>query len=95
MPTLPDVSTIAETGLPGDEVTNWYGVMAPAGLPKDLLGKIHGDLVKALKQPDVQQRFAAEGGDATPNTPEQFAAFIRSEITKWSKAVRESGAKVE
>ena len=93
--TLPDVPTIAETGLPGYEVTNWYGVMAPAGLPKDLLTKIHADLVKAMKQPDVQQRFQAEGGDATPNTPEQFAAFIRNEITKWGKAVRESGAKVD
>jgi tripartite-type tricarboxylate transporter receptor subunit TctC len=93
--TLPDVPTISETGLPGYEVTNWYGVMAPAGLPKDILTKVHADLVKALKQPDVQQRFAAEGGDATPNTPEQFAAFIKNEITKWGKAVRESGAKVD
>jgi tripartite-type tricarboxylate transporter receptor subunit TctC len=95
IPTLPDVPTIAESGLPGYEVTNWYGVMAPAGLPKDVLGKLHADLVKVLKQPDVQQRFAAEGGDATPNTPEQFAAFIRNEIVKWGKAVRESGAKVD
>jgi len=95
MPTLPDVPTIAESGLPGYEVTNWYGVMAPAGLPKDLLAKVHGDLVKVMKQPDVQQRFAAEGGDATPNTPEQFATFIREEITKWGKAVRDSGAKVD
>lgn len=93
--TLPDVPTIAETGLPGYEVTNWYGVMAPAGVPKDILTKVHADLVKAMKQPDVQQRFAAEGGDATPNTPEQFAAFIKNEITKWGKAVRESGAKVD
>ena len=93
--TLPDVPTIAETGLPGYEVTNWYGVMAPAGVPKDILTKLHADLVKVMKQPDVQQRFAAEGGDATPNTPEQFAAFIKNEITKWGKAVRESGAKVD
>jgi tripartite-type tricarboxylate transporter receptor subunit TctC len=95
MPTLPDIPTIAETGLPGYEVTNWYGVIAPAGLAKDILGRVHGDLVKVMKQPDVQQRFAAEGGDATPNTPEQFATFIRNEIAKWGKAVRESGAKVE
>jgi len=95
MPTLPDVPTIAETGLPGYEVTNWYGVMAPAGVPKDILAKLHGDLVKIMKSPDVQQRFAAEGGDATPNTPEQFGAFIRNEIVKWGKAVKESGAKVD
>jgi tripartite-type tricarboxylate transporter receptor subunit TctC len=93
--TLPDVPTIAESGLPGYEVTNWYGVMAPAGVPKDLLGRIHAGVVKALKQPDVQQRFDAEGGDASPNTPEQFAAFIKAEIAKWEKAVRDSGAKVD
>jgi tripartite-type tricarboxylate transporter receptor subunit TctC len=93
--TLPDIPTISETGLPGYEVTNWYGVLTPAGVPKDVLAKLHADLVKAMKQPDVQQRFAAEGGDATPNTPEQFATFIRNEIPKWGKAVRESGAKVE
>jgi tripartite-type tricarboxylate transporter receptor subunit TctC len=93
--TLPEVPTIAESGLPGYEVTNWYGVMAPAGVPKDVLTKIHADVARALKQPDVQQRFAAEGGDATPNTPGEFAAFIKNEIVKWSKAVRESGAKVD
>ena len=95
MPTLPDVPTIAETGLPGYEVTNWYGVMVPAGVPKDIVSKLHGDLVKVLKSPDVQQRFAAEGGDATPNTPEEFAAFIRNEIAKWAVAVKASGAKVD
>ena len=92
---LPDVPTIAETGLPGYEVTNWYGVMVPAGVPKEVLTKLHGELARILKLPDVQQRFQAEGGDTTPDTPEQFAAFIRNEITKWGKAVRESGAKVD
>jgi tripartite-type tricarboxylate transporter receptor subunit TctC len=95
MATLPNVPTISESGLPGYEVTNWYGVMMPAGVPKEVLNKIHAELVKILKMPDVQQRFQAEGGDTTSNTPEQFAAFIKTEITKWSKAVRESGAKVD
>ncbi|MGZ5091950.1 MAG: Bug family tripartite tricarboxylate transporter substrate binding protein [Burkholderiales bacterium] len=95
MATLPNVPTISESGLPGYEVTNWYGVMMPAGVPKDVLTKIHGDLVKVLKMPDVQQRFQSEGGDTTSNTPEQFAAFIKTEIAKWGKAVRESGAKVD
>ena len=92
---LPDLPTISESGLPGYEVTNWYGVMMPAGVTKDVLSKIHGDLVKILKMPDVHQRFQAEGGDTTSNTPEQFAAFIKTEIAKWGKAVRESGAKVD
>jgi len=89
------VPTIAEAGVPGYEVTNWYGVMMPAGVPKEILTKVNADLVKILKMPDVQQRFAGEGGDVVPNTPEQFGAFIRNEITKWAKAVRESGAKVD
>ena len=95
MASLPQVPTIAETGVPGYEVTNWYGVMMPVGVPKDILTKVNADLVKILKQPEVQQRFASEGGDVTPNTPEQFGTFIRNEIAKWGKAVRESGAKVD
>src|SRR5688572_1880495 len=93
--TLPNVPTIAESGVPGYEVTNWYGVMVPAGVPKDVLNKLHGELVRILKLPEVHQRFQAEGGDTAPNTPEQFAAFIRTEMVKWEKAVRASGAKVD
>ena len=95
MPTLPSVPTIAEAGVPGFEVTNWYGVMAPAGLPKDILAKLNTELVRILKQPDVQQRFAGEGGDIGADTPEHFAQFIRTEIAKWGKAVKASGAKVD
>jgi tripartite-type tricarboxylate transporter receptor subunit TctC len=95
MASLPNVPTISETGLPGYEVTNWYGVMMPVGVPKDILAKVHGDLVKILKQPEVQQRFAGEGGDISANTPGEFATFIRNEIAKWAKAVKASGAKVD
>jgi tripartite-type tricarboxylate transporter receptor subunit TctC len=95
IPSLPDVPAIAESGLPGYEVTNWYGVMAPVGVPKDVLAKVHTDVVRSLKQPDVRQRFEGEGGDPTPTTPEQFGAFIKTEVAKWGKAVKESGAKVE
>ena len=95
MATLPNVPTIAETGLPGYEVSNWWGVMVPVGVPKDVLGRLHAEMMKILKQPDVQSRFQGEGGDVTPITPEQFAAFISTEIAKWDKAVRASGAKVD
>jgi len=95
MKNLPNVPTIAESGLPGLEVTNWYGVMAPAGIPKDILTRLNAELVRLLKQPDVQQRFQGEGGDVSANSPAEFSTFIRSEITKWSKAVKESGAKVD
>ena len=93
--TLPDVPTIAESGLPGYEVTNWYGVMVPAGVPKDILARLHTEIVRILQLPEVRQRFAGEGGDVAPNTPEQFAAFIRSEIAKWGRAVKDSGARVD
>jgi tripartite-type tricarboxylate transporter receptor subunit TctC len=95
MATLPNVPTLAESGLPGYEVTNWYGVMAPAGLPKDVLAKLNGELVRILKLPDVQQRLSGEGGDIGANSPEEFATFIRSETAKWDKVVRASGAKVD
>jgi tripartite-type tricarboxylate transporter receptor subunit TctC len=95
MPSLPNVPTIAEGGLPGYEVTNWYGVMAPAGIPKDVLTRVNADLVRILKQPDVQQRFQGEGGDIIANTPDEFGKFIRNEIAKWDKAVKASGAKVD
>jgi tripartite-type tricarboxylate transporter receptor subunit TctC len=95
METLPNVPTIAESGLPGYEVTNWYGVMAPAGIPKDVLAKLNGELVRILKLPDVQQRFQGEGGDIGANSPDEFAKFIRTEIVKWDKAVKASGAKVD
>lgn len=94
-PALPEVPTIAESGLPGYEVTNWYGVMVPAGVPKDILGKLHTEIVRILKLPDVQKRFQGEGGTVSPDTPEQFAAFIKSEIAKWGKAVKDSGARVD
>jgi tripartite-type tricarboxylate transporter receptor subunit TctC len=95
MASLPKVPTIAEAGVPGYEVTNWYGVLAPAGVPKDMLAKLNGELVRILKQPDVQQRFQGEGGDIIANSPDEFGKFIRNEIAKWGKAVKESGAKVD
>jgi tripartite-type tricarboxylate transporter receptor subunit TctC len=95
MTSLPNVPTISEAGVPGYEVTNWYGVMMPPGVPRDILTKVNADIVRILKQPDVQQRFAGEGGDVSPNTPDEFGKFIRNEIAKWGKAVKASGAKVD
>jgi len=91
-PLLPNVATIAESGVPGFEVTVWYGVAAPAAVPKPVLEKIHADMIKALKTPDLQQRLLEQGIDPAPTTPEQFAAFIRSEIARWAKVAKASGA---
>jgi tripartite-type tricarboxylate transporter receptor subunit TctC len=92
---LPDIPTIAESGVTDFEAVNWYGVFAPIGVPKDIMAKLHTDIVRVLKQPDVQARFAGEGGDVVANTPEEFAAFVRKEIPKWARVIQASGAKVD
>ncbi|MGH8703678.1 MAG: Bug family tripartite tricarboxylate transporter substrate binding protein [Burkholderiales bacterium] len=92
-PALADVPTIAEQGFPGVEATAWYGVLAPAGTPKPVVARLHGEIVKVLKLPDVVQRLDALGFELVGSTPEQFSAYIRSEIKKWEKVVKASGAK--
>ncbi len=94
-PALPEVPTIAEQGFPGVEATAWYGVLAPAGTSKPVVSRLHGEIVKILKQPDVVQKLDGLGFEIVGSTPEQFAAYIRSEIKKWEKVVRASGAKPE
>ena len=92
---LPNVPTIAESGVPGYEAVNWYGVFVPAGVPKEIVAKLHADVVRVLKQPDVKDRFAGEGGEIVADTPEEFAAFVRKEIPKWSKVVKDAAVKVD
>ena len=92
-PALSEVPTIAEQGFPGVEATAWYGVLAPTGTPKPVVTRLHDDLVKILKQPDVVQRLDGLGFEIVGSTPEQFSAYIRSEIKKWAKVVKASGAK--
>jgi tripartite-type tricarboxylate transporter receptor subunit TctC len=90
-PQLPQLPTIAETGVPGFDVTSWYGLCAPAGLPQPIVAKLNADLAKALNAPDIQQRLAEQGIDVTPTTPEQLAEFIKSEVAKWAKVVKQAG----
>lgn len=90
---LPDVPTIAEQGFPGVEATAWYGILAPAGTPKPVIARLHGEIVKILKLPDVTQRLEGLGFEIVGSTPGQFAAYQRSEIKKWEKVVKASGAK--
>ena len=92
---LPNVPTVAESGVAGYEAINWYGVFVPAGVPKDLVARLHGDIVRVLRMPEVQGRFAGEGGSVVANTPEEFGAFIRKEIPKWTKVVKDAGVKVD
>ena len=92
-PALAEVPTIAEQGFPGVEATAWYGVLAPAGTPKPVVSRLHGETVGILKQPDVVQRLDGLGFEIVGSTPEQFGAYIRTEIKKWEMVVRASGAK--
>jgi tripartite-type tricarboxylate transporter receptor subunit TctC len=94
-PTVPDLPTVAESGVPGFDISTWYGVWAPAGTPKDIVNKIAAEMAKALKQPAVRERLAALGAEPAADTPEEFAAYCQSELAKWSKIVRESGAKAD
>jgi tripartite-type tricarboxylate transporter receptor subunit TctC len=94
---LPDVPTIAESGFPGYEVSGWYGLMAPARTPKEIIATLHQEVSRILELPDVREAQAANGRIPTPggNTPQEFAANIRAEITRWAKVIKQAGIRVE
>ena len=95
-PALPDVPTIEEAaGLKGFDASSWFGLFAPAGTPRAIVDKIQADVAKALAQPEVRERFIAQGADPGGNTSDQFAAFIRAETDKWTRVVKFSNAKVD
>ena len=91
----PDIPTVSEAGLPGFDVTSWYGVLAPVGTPREAVALVARGITQSLKSPDMQQRFTDLGATPVGNTPDEFAAFIKREGAKWAKAVKESGAKPE
>ena len=94
-PTAPELPTIAEAGLPGYEVSVWYGVLAPAATPAAVINRLHDELVRIIQLPDIRERWAALGADPLHNTPEQYTAFLKADLLKWTKVVRDSGAKVD
>lgn len=91
---MPDVPTVAEAGVPGFESLSWVGLIAPVGTPPEIVAKLHDEIAKLLRLPDVQQLLAASGMEATPTTSEEFGAYLKSEYDKWGKVVRDSGATV-
>ena len=94
-PIVPNVPTVAESGLPGFEALQWFGIFVPAGTSKDVIARLNAEIVKALKLPDVRERLTSLGAEIVGGTPEQFAAFQKTDTAKWAKVVKESGAKIE
>jgi len=91
----PDIPTLAESGLPGFEAVSWFALFAPANTPRPIVDKLQGEVSKILKAPDVSKKLLDLGLDPVGSTPDELAAYQKSEIAKWSKVVKDSGAKVE
>jgi tripartite-type tricarboxylate transporter receptor subunit TctC len=94
-PGLPGVPTIAESGFAGFEISTWIGLLAPAGSPREAINKLHGEVVRILKLPDVRGRFEELGIEPVGDTPEQFAQYIKGELAKYAKIAKQSGARVD
>ena len=91
----PDIPTIAESGAPGYDLTGWYGVLVPAGTPRPIIERLHGELMKAMHAPDMQERYVTLGLEPVESTPEQFGTYIRAELAKWGDIIVRSGTKAE
>jgi tripartite-type tricarboxylate transporter receptor subunit TctC len=94
-PAAPDIPSAAEAGVPGIESNVWFGLFAPAGTPKSIITKVNRDVVAVLKLPEARDALLAQGAEASPTTPEEFALFLRKEIDKWGKVIKEAGIKSE
>ena len=88
-----DVPTIAEAGVPDYEVVQWFGILAPANTPRDIIAKLHAGTVRAVQDPAIKEHFISDGGETIGNTPEEFAAVIRADLKKWGKVVKDVGIK--
>ena len=95
VPAMPELPTVSESGLKGYESSQWYGMLAPAGTPADVLGLLNLHVMKIMQSPDMKQRLTGEGLVAVGSTREQFAAYIKAEIAKWAKVIKASGARVD
>jgi tripartite-type tricarboxylate transporter receptor subunit TctC len=94
-PSLPDLPTVAESGLPNFSSDVWFGFLAPAGTPDEIIGKLNAEIVKAATAADIREKLAVQGFEIATSTPAQFTAYIRDEVAKWAKIIKESGAKVD
>ncbi len=95
MPFAPDMPTIAESGVPGYESVGWFGLVAPAGVPRDIITRLNAEVVRILQLPDVRERLLELGAEPAKTTPEQFTEFIRNDNAKWAKLIKEKGIVIE
>ena len=91
----PGIPTIAEAGVPGYEVVQWFGVLAPAHTPRDIIARLHAGIVRVVQDPAIRERFSSDGAETVGSTPEEFAAVIRADLSKWSKVIKDAGIKRE
>lgn len=94
-PSAPDIPTVAESGLAGYETTSWHGVVVPARTPNAIVKRLHAELAKIARQPELRELLGAQGADVIGSTPEEFAAVIRDESAKWARVIRTAGIKPE
>ena len=94
-PALPDLPTLAESGVPGFDISTWYGLWAPKGTSREIVQKLADETARILKLAEVRERYASLGAEPVGSSPDEFAAYCRSELAKWSKIVKESGAKAD
>jgi tripartite-type tricarboxylate transporter receptor subunit TctC len=92
---IPQVPTIAESGLPGFEVVGWYGVLAPAHTPKAVVDRLHRELLKILQTPEIRDRLMSEGAEPVGNSPAEFTEFLKTDIARWAKVIKQAGAKLD
>ncbi len=94
-PAIPEIPTVAESGVPGFAVIQWSGVLAPAGTPRDIVLKWNGEVLRILNRPDMRERLIESGAEPGGGTPEEFGAFMRAEIAKWSAVVKAAKARAK
>jgi tripartite-type tricarboxylate transporter receptor subunit TctC len=94
-PVAPDVPTFGEAGFPAVETSSWHGIVVPARVPDAIVRRLHGELAKIARQPEVKDRLEAQGAEVFGNTPDEFAAFIRAESARWGKVIKAAGIKAE
>ncbi|MGH8617241.1 MAG: Bug family tripartite tricarboxylate transporter substrate binding protein [Burkholderiales bacterium] len=94
-PAVPEIPTVAESGVPGYEIASWFGVLGPAKLPPEIVARLNRDLVRAVQAPETKERLANEGAEAIGSTPAQFTAYLREELARYGKLIRDAGIRAD